>query len=110
MEQPYDSAPRIRWSALGLPNLPGALCKGNTTDLFFGPHVCDVECDGPEGCMAGKSETGRFARISAAKSMCSVCPVQAACADWAIETGQEFGIWGGMTERERMKARKDRRG
>lgn len=90
--------------------MPGALCKGQDSVLWFGDHVCDVECDGPSGCMAGKSEQGRFARITAAKAVCHVCPVEQACGDWAIETDQDFGVWGGMTERERKKKRKDRRG
>jgi hypothetical protein len=74
--------------------------------LWFGPHVCDDECEGPEGCIKGKSEEGRFNRIQQAKRICEVCPEREPCAIWAIVTGQEFGIWGGLTERERNKIKR----
>lgn len=92
-----------------LPALPRALCKGADQERFFGPHVCGPECDGERGCFEGKSEQGRFARIQAAKSVCRACPEQQRCLDWAVETNQDFGIWGGYTERERAKLRKERK-
>lgn len=36
-----------------------------------------------------------------AKAVCAACPVQAECLDWALTTGQQYGIWGGLSERER---------
>lgn len=93
-----------------LPDLPEAMCKGRDPEQWFGPHVCGPECDSDRGCMAGKSEQGRFARIRQAKAICEECPVREACLDWAVETNQEFGVWGGKTERERAKIRKERRG
>lgn len=36
-----------------------------------------------------------------AKAICRVCPVASECLTYAIETGQEFGVWGAMTEQER---------
>lgn len=113
MPQPSASTDETKFARLvsfGLPHLPGALCKDMNPELWFGPHVCDAQCDGPDGCIAGKSETGRFARIQAAKSVCRVCPVQRECLDWAVETDQDFGVWGGATERERKIMRKERRG
>lgn len=38
---------------------------------------------------------------AAAKRVCAVCPVRAACAEWARSHDEEFGIWGGQTEQER---------
>jgi WhiB family redox-sensing transcriptional regulator len=29
------------------------------------------------------------------------CPVRAQCLDYALETHQLFGIWGGLSERQR---------
>ncbi len=37
----------------------------------------------------------------AAKAMCKGCPVMAECLADALDNGTEFGVWGGMTERER---------
>lgn len=36
-----------------------------------------------------------------AKSVCASCPVRAECLADALDNAIEFGIWGGMTERER---------
>ena len=33
-----------------------------------------------------------------ALAICDGCPVRAACRDFAIRTGQEFGVWGGLDE------------
>ena len=40
-----------------------------------------------------------------AKPICAECPVRDLCRDWGMDY-EEFGIWGGMTEAERRKARK----
>jgi WhiB family redox-sensing transcriptional regulator len=39
----------------------------------------------------------------AAKAVCAECPVAAECLNFAIDTGQKFGIWGGVPERKRRK-------
>lgn len=38
-----------------------------------------------------------------AKKICSQCEVKAKCLDYALENEERFGIWGGMSERERRK-------
>ena len=38
-----------------------------------------------------------------AKKVCAQCFVQAECLDWALTTNERFGIWGGLSERERRK-------
>jgi len=56
----------------------------------------------------GKMEKDRDPRL-----VCQVCPVQHECLEWALETNQQWGVWGGKTERERRtirKARKDAMG
>ncbi|MEX0767039.1 MAG: WhiB family transcriptional regulator [Microthrixaceae bacterium] len=45
----------------------------------------------------------------AAKSVCSSCPVQAACLEHAISEREHNGIWGGATERERQRIIRRRR-
>lgn len=56
--------------------------------------------------MIGKSEQGRFSRIQRARRICELCPDRLPCLAWALENNQEYGIWGGMTERERNVLRK----
>lgn len=36
-----------------------------------------------------------------AKSVCGACPVRTECLAYALDNRVEFGVWGGMTERER---------
>jgi len=36
-----------------------------------------------------------------AKRLCRACPVKVECLAEALDGGMEFGVWGGLTERER---------
>ncbi len=36
-----------------------------------------------------------------AKAVCQACPVRTECLADALDSRVEFGVWGGMTERER---------
>ncbi len=38
-----------------------------------------------------------------AKAICGECPVRLACLAFSIERNERFGIWGGLTERERAR-------
>jgi len=40
-------------------------------------------------------------QIDDAKAVCRRCDVSDACLKWAIETGQDAGVWGGLSEDER---------
>lgn len=42
------------------------------------------------------------------KKICKSCEVREECLEYALETSQRFGIWGGMSERERHKLEKQR--
>lgn len=65
-----------------------AACRGLPTDLFF-----------PE----------RGADTSAAKAVCAACPVRDDCYEYAFESNERHGIWGGTAERERRRIRRQRR-
>nr|WP_107451593.1 WhiB family transcriptional regulator [Actinacidiphila rubida] len=69
----------------------GAPCHGNG-DLFY-----------PEDY---GNETLQNAKIAAAKAICDACPVLRDCGRWAILRPEPFGIWGGMTVRERGRVRR----
>lgn len=70
--------------------LDSAGCRGLDTELFFPA--------GPKG--PGRREADE------AKAVCQTCPVRQQCASWALATAQEYGIWGGMDEEERVRARR----
>lgn len=40
-----------------------------------------------------------------AKRVCAACPVREQCLQWAVDTGQASGVWGGLTEIERRELR-----
>ena len=68
-----------------------AACKDSHPELFF-----------PIGSTGDALE-----EIDAAKAICRSCPVRKDCLAFAIETNQESGVWGGMSEDERRKLRRD---
>ena len=41
-----------------------------------------------------------------AKRICSGCPVRDECLDFALANDERFGIWGGMSERERRRLKR----
>ena len=41
-----------------------------------------------------------------AKRICDGCPVTAECLEYALANDERFGIWGGMSERERRRLRR----
>lgn len=44
----------------------------------------------------------------AAKAVCAGCPVREECLEWAMRFRDHYGIWGGLTERERVSLRRRR--
>jgi len=77
------------------PWMDEALCTQTNPDLFFEAST-ERYVSKPSG-----------ARETVAKSICRRCPVLEDCRAWVTENPQEYGIWAGMTERERRQARKE---
>lgn len=42
-----------------------------------------------------------------AKRVCGTCDVSTECLAYALTNDERFGIWGGLSERERRKLKKD---
>lgn len=49
---------------------------------------------------------GKGGSTQEAKRVCADCTVRKQCLDWAVEHDERFGIWGGMSERERRRYKK----
>ncbi|MEU8480378.1 WhiB family transcriptional regulator [Streptomyces hygroscopicus] len=45
-------------------------------------------------------------QIEEAKAVCRRCPVIEQCLQWAIESRQHHGVWGGMSEDERRQMKR----
>jgi len=76
----FDVAPERTWQRQ-------ANCMGVDPDLFF-----------PE----------RGASTREAKEVCRGCVVREDCLEYALTNSEKFGIWGGLSERERRRLRRAR--
>ncbi|WTX99954.1 WhiB family transcriptional regulator [Streptomyces sp. NBC_01420] len=79
---PDNLQPPAHWGA-------DAVCRreGTPPDVFF-PSSTDL------------------VGIEQAKSVCRRCPVELRCRSEALNRGEEFGVWGGLTEEERRAVRR----
>ena len=48
-------------------------------------------------------------QIRSAKAVCRQCPAREPCLDFAMNTRQDSGVWGGTTEDERHRLRRGSR-
>jgi WhiB family redox-sensing transcriptional regulator len=74
-----------------IPNLDwldAAACAGMDSRAFFA-----------NGCHSR-------AQVHEAQKVCATCPVTAQCRDWAIQTGERNGVWGGMSQKELRQKRR----
>jgi WhiB family redox-sensing transcriptional regulator len=76
----YAKDPNRNW-------MSQANCMGVDPDLFF-----------PE----------RGESVKEAKEVCATCIVKQRCLEYALDNNEKFGIWGGSSERERRRMRKQR--
>ena len=67
-----------------------AMCRGSEPNLFF-----PIGSTGPA-----------LDQIEGAKGICFQCSVKEECLNYALETNQEAGVWGGYAEDERRRLRK----
>jgi WhiB family redox-sensing transcriptional regulator len=69
-----------------------AICRDTDPELFF-----------PVGTTGNA-----LYQIDRAKEVCNECTVAVQCLDFALDTNQDSGIWGGLTEEERRVIRRRR--
>ena len=50
----------------------------------------------------------RGASTRKAKAICRACTVQDECLEYAVQNSEKFGIWGGLSERERRRVKRQR--
>ncbi|MGO8885481.1 MAG: WhiB family transcriptional regulator [Streptosporangiaceae bacterium] len=62
-----------------------AACQDEDPELFF-----PIGNTGPA-----------LVQIDEAKRVCQRCAVTDSCLQWALESGQDAGVWGGLSEDER---------
>ncbi|MFI1566657.1 WhiB family transcriptional regulator [Streptomyces sp. NPDC020490] len=69
-----------------------AACRDQDPELFF-----PIGSSGPA-----------LLQTQQAKAVCTRCPVQEQCLEWALENGDILGVWGGTNETERRALRRRR--
>jgi len=70
-----------------------ARCIGEDPELFF---------------PAGTSEDA-LTQTRRAQAVCAECAVRPECLEWALDTCQDAGVWGGLEEEQRREIRRARR-
>jgi WhiB family redox-sensing transcriptional regulator len=67
-----------------------AICRHVDPELFF-----PIGTTGPAAV-----------QVEEAKAVCRRCPVVNDCLQWALSSGQDAGVWGGLDEDERRALRR----
>lgn len=70
----------------------------DATDWMLEARCLDAD---PEAFFPEKGGSTREA-----KRICAACPVREECLEYALENDERFGIWGGLSERERRRAKR----
>ncbi|OJX97795.1 WhiB family redox-sensing transcriptional regulator [Salana multivorans] len=65
-------------------------CRTAEPSIFFHPE--------------GERGGARRRRGEAAKAVCATCPVIVQCREHALAVREPYGVWGGLTEEERLSA------
>ena len=116
--QPYDAAPEGAWTyapaydeyateaytPLDAEEMPASTWVDS--DAGEEPWRLDALCaeTDPEAFFPEKGGSTREA-----KRVCNGCTVRAECLEFALTNDERFGIWGGLSERERRRLRLQRR-
>ncbi|MFT4029384.1 MAG: WhiB family transcriptional regulator [Protaetiibacter sp.] len=87
---------------LGMPGLRPAALDDDHNPLAWQTDALCAQTD-PEAFFPEKGGSTRDA-----KRICTGCSVRAQCLEYALENDERFGIWGGLSERERRKLRRGR--
>ncbi|HJP74870.1 MAG TPA: WhiB family transcriptional regulator [Pseudonocardiaceae bacterium] len=82
---------------------------GVLVDLF--DEVSDEEQEWQERALCAQTDPEAFfpekgGSTREAKRICLGCEVRSECLEYALEHDERFGIWGGLSERERRKLKK----
>ena len=65
-----------------------AACRGQDTEYWF------------------SADSGVTPSVRKALDVCRGCEVQLACLQYAVDRPEYFGIWGGMTSKQRQRIRR----
>ena len=67
-----------------------AACKDADTEIFFPDNENDEDS------------------VATAKNVCGQCIARLACLEFALTNNEKYGVWGGLTTKERTSIRRAR--
>lgn len=83
---------------------PGSCAESDWRQRAACKEVSDPEVFFPVGTTGPALD-----QVEMAKAFCQSCIVRKACLEWALETNQDSGVWGGTSEEERKVIQRERR-
>jgi WhiB family redox-sensing transcriptional regulator len=69
-----------------------AACVGDMAAAFYPP-------------LRPEKRSIKATREERAKAVCAACSVRVQCLEQAVDSGERYGIWGGLTDIERSRLR-----
>ncbi len=90
---------------------PGRVVRGEIVRELFLVEADSDELGWQERALCAQTDPEAFfpekgGSTREAKKVCQTCEVRAECLEAALGNDERFGIWGGMSERERRKLKK----
>lgn len=85
---------------LGVPGVRKVAAEPEDTALSWQTDALCAQTD-PEAFFPEKGGSTRDA-----KRICGTCEVRGECLEYALQNDERFGIWGGLSERERRKLKR----
>jgi len=94
-----------------LSDLDGPVAGVAPVLLLFGSTDEDAALAWQERALCAQTDPEAFfpekgGSTREAKKVCTRCDVRAECLEYALAHDERFGIWGGLSERERRKLKK----
>ncbi len=101
------------WNVLGDDDVVPAAPPGAASVVLplFGAQEDDEALGWQERALCAQTDPEAFfpekgGSTREAKRVCTGCEVRAECLEYALANDERFGIWGGLSERERRKLKK----
>ena len=85
--------------------------QGHRVEFSFDALFSAVEQEWQEQALCAQTDPEAFfpekgGSTREAKRICQACSVRDECLEYALEHDERFGIWGGLSERERRRLKK----
>lgn len=98
----YCTKQHARAGQMNLPQIP----RTSVNPIVTTPHTPDPACYGIPQFDEIFFPSGSNPNYERARKICATCPLKAPCLQYALETDQKWGMWGGLSPEERTALRR----